>query len=781
MNLRGRVGGVLAALALVAGGAWLATTAFTFPTDKTLFEKWNVGLGPRLWTTWWYLGTFVLATLSFGQLLVRRTSTQAPRDGAWALAFSSGAIVFAAATGFFAWVGWLGHPFFWVLPLTMTLAGLPYLRDAVVESRAQWSQSPPYSVFEILALMFGGLCLGLLLLQVITPDNINYDAMWYHLRSAERNALAHGAVRSPEGDILLALPSATSWLYTWAFLAPGLPSDDQVVLALHLELAAFVGTLALLPPLVRALVPGRDRSATRSTWVALFFFPSIFVYDTGLMGGADHVVALWAAAVMLAWLQARERKDTASWALLGVQLTGMSAKYSSLYLLIPLVPLVLADTFWRGRKVLPFFTRSRGLLVAAVIPLLMTVPYWARNWIWYHNPFFPEAGWLFPNTPFIPEVAPWRVYWEHAGLFSNAVTSSGYRLRATFGALIDYHQKIYGWTDMMGEQSVMGSGYFLSMLALPFVPERRRLIWLAVLLNLGIIVWFNLLQHHMRYLTVLTPLMAAGMAATALSLWELGWAPRVAVLGVVGLLFTAYADVPFRHTHRISRRSSPVANADEFIAKRGYPAGRIKMWTEIGSALPPAAKPLVHGLETHLGLQRLTVTDCGGMQLGINYATWGSVAAVWQHLREMGVTHLIWTSDVEQPDTVAGEALFRALARATVNRQTMHGLNIGELPSEAPPEPGTHLIYVGCNEQWPTGLYSLTTMSRPPPPPKFPWPATSPELPLTKETFLTSTADPRVGWVVTEDSCKIAAPPGFEPMGMQVILPSNLRYYVRTR
>ena len=78
------------------------------------------------------------------------------------------------------------------------------------------------------------------------------------------------------------------------------------------------------------------------------------------------------------------------------------------------------------------------------------------------------------------------------------------------------------------------------------------------------------------------------------------------------------------------------------------------MWSEIGSALPPAARPLVHGLETHLGLPRLTVTDTGGMQVGIDYAKWGSVAEVWRHLREMGVTHLIWNSDVEQPDTVTG-------------------------------------------------------------------------------------------------------------------------------
>lgn len=776
--MRRRIGGLLALGVLVAGGYWVAR--FALPSDRVPFDKWSTGLGPRLWTTWWLLGTFVLATLSFGHLLVRRAS-RAPRDGAWALAFSSGTIVFAVAIGLFAWLGWLGHPFFWVLPLTMTLAGLPSLRDAVVETRAQWVRSPPFSAAEVLALLFGGVCLGLLLLQVITPDNVNYDAMWYHLRSAERNALAGGAVRTPEGDILLTLPSSTSWLYTWAFLAPGLPTDDKVVLALHLELAVFIGTLATLPPLVRALVPGRERRATRVTWIALFFFPSIFVYDTGLMGGADHMVALWAGAIVLAWVQARERDDVGSWALLGLQLVGASAKYSSLYLLVPLVPMMLVDAAYRGRGRVPVAARLRGLLVAAVIPLLLTVPYWLRNWVWHHNPIFPEAAWLFPNTPWIPEVNTWRSYWEHSGLFSNAVTSTGYRLEATFAALFDYHKKIYGWTDMMGDQSPMGSGYFLSLLVLPFLPERRRLLALAVLLNLGIVVWFNLLQHHMRYLTVLTPLMAAGMAATAISLWELGAAARAAVVGVVVLLLSAYADVPFRHTHRIFRHSSPVANADDVISRRGPPAGRIKMWTEIGATLPPAAKPLVHGIETHLGLPRLTVTDCGGMQVGINYAKWGSVAAVWENLRQMGVTHFIWSSDVEQPDTITGEALWRALAKSVVNKQVLHGINVGELPAKAPAEPGTHILYVGCNEHWPTGVYSLAALAQPPPPLKFPWPPLTPDEPLTKETWQAAASEERIGWVVTEDSCKAPAPAGYTPMGLQVILPSNLRYYVRQR
>ncbi len=763
--------GLLSLGALGAGAYGVAVAALPL---------WVNGLGPRLWSTWWFLATFVLATVSFGQFIVRRCS-KTPRDGTWALSFSAGTIVFAAAIGLFGWLGWIGWPFFWLLPLTMTLVGLPALRDALVEAHAAWRTSSPFSPIEFVALLFAGACLGLLLLQVIAPDNVNYDSVWYHLRAAERNALANAIVRTPEGDMLLALPSATSWLYTWAFLAPQFSTEDKIVLALHLEFSVFIGTMAFIPALVRALVPAVKRTATRMTWVALFFFPSVFIYDTGLMGGADHMVALWAGAVVLAWIQARERDDASSWVLLGVQIAGLSAKYSSIYLLVPFIPAMLGDAVWRGRAK-GLFPSLRNLFVAAGVTLVLTAPYWLRNWVWYHNPVYPSANSLFPSTPWNEDAKAWQDFYALSNVFTVQVSSGAYRLESTLASLFDYQQRIYGWRDMMGDQSVMGSGYWLSMLVLPFLPERRRLFALAVLLNLGIAVWFNTHQHHMRYLTVLTPLMAAGMAATALSLWDMGWPSRVGVLGIVVLLVSAYADVPFRKTHRMSRHSSPVENAGEYIATRGPQSTRVKTWREIGLELPPQARPLVHGIEPHLGLPRLTVTDAIGLQFGINYARAGSVGAAWKLLRGMGVTHLIWSGDVEQPDSIAGEAIFMALAKSTVNQKVLHGLHLGELTADEPPaEPGTHVVYIGCNEQWKTGLYLLATLAEPLPPMHYPWPALSAVEPLTNATWVSAVSDERVGWVVQEESCQQAAPAGFVSMGRQRGSPSYWRYFVRQR
>lgn len=772
--------GAGALLALLWVGQKVAKVAI--PMEKVPFDRWGGGLGPRLWMTWWFVATFLVAVFAIGHLLVRRLSP-VPRDGAWALAFTSGTIVFAGLVGLFGWMGFLGFPFFWLLPLTLTLVGLPALRDALVDAKARWATQPAYTALETVAVLFGGACLGLLLLQVISPDNVNFDAMWYHLRSAERAALAGAIERTPEGDMLLSLPSATSWLYTWAFLGPGLSTDDKVILALHLELIVYVGTLLQLPPLVRALVPGQPKRATRIAWVALFFFPSVFIYDTGLMGGADHMVALWAPAVVLAWLQARERDDAGSWALVGLQLAGLTAKYSSIYLVAPLVPVMVVDALLRMRRDGRSFAGvARGFGWMGAVALLVTVAYWLRNLAWYHNPVYPAAAWLFPNTPWIPDAAAVQRYYALSNNFTAANMAPLARVEGTLWSMIDYPSKIYGWKDMMGGQPVMGAGYLLSLAVLPFVPERRRLLLLALLVNAGIMVWFNTHQHHMRYLTVLTPLMAAGMAATALSLWELGWFGRAGVLGTTALLLTAYGDVPFRQTHRIWRKLSPVEAASDYIAKRGaQPGARIKLWTQVGAALPPKAKPLIHGVETHLGLPRDSVTDCTGLQFGLNYGRLGSVAEVWKQLRQMGVTHVIWSGDVEQPDSISGEALLMGLAKGTLNQQVVNGLHVGELPELAPPpEPGTHVMYLGCSDHWRDGIYPLSVLAEPLPPMHEPWPALAPYEPLTKENYQHHLDDPRLGYVAIEDACKLPSPAGYVFLG-SALQPGKVRHYVRVR
>ena len=56
--------------------------------------------------------------------------------------------------------------------------------------------------------------------------------------------------------------------------------------------------------------------------MALFLFPGIFCYDSGLVLGADHVAALWAAPIFLLSLRYVERPSIAYALLLGTVVAG---------------------------------------------------------------------------------------------------------------------------------------------------------------------------------------------------------------------------------------------------------------------------------------------------------------------------------------------------------------------------------------------------------------------------------------------------------------------------
>ncbi len=153
---------------------------------------WNTGLGPRLLAIWGVLLLFVVPSLVVGTAVVRALTRGPVRDGRWALAFATGAIVFGTGLGFTGWMDLWGPRFFFLYPLLVLACGLPGFID-------EWLSRPPVlsaklSAVQLLALGLGAVCIALLGLQVIDPNNVNFDAAWYHLRVGQRYALAGGLV-----------------------------------------------------------------------------------------------------------------------------------------------------------------------------------------------------------------------------------------------------------------------------------------------------------------------------------------------------------------------------------------------------------------------------------------------------------------------------------------------------------------------------------------------------------------------------------------------------------
>lgn len=722
----------------------------------SLSARWPATMVGPLLQGWGAALVWCASALLGGAALVRRLSPLG-RDGFWPLSFCAGAVLFAVAMGALGWAQALGPVTFYGLPLVFLAAGWPTVCGQLVARMGAPPRTQVWTAAQLVALCFGSICLLLVALQTLSPDNINYDAGWYHLRAAERYALAGGLVRTPEGDMLLSLPHLTSWLYTWAFLLPGATVDARVRLALLLELCCVLGTLTLLPALARALLPSLARGASRLAWVAFFFWPSIFIYDTGIMGGADHVVAWFSTATLVAWFQARQG-SWRDWLLLGVVGVGLLAKYTSLYLLVPLTAAVLVDLAvrWRAQRAPRPSLQAwlRGPALAVALALALSTPYWLRNWAWYHNPVYPLASGVFPSQPWDDDAAVWSEGYATGSVFSEHGSAS-HRLKHTLAALFDYQTHNYGWDDMTGGQAIFGSAYFLSLLGMLFLAQRGRLLALALILHAGIAIWFNTHQHHMRYLTVLAAPMAGAAAAVAGALWARR-SGQLAVLAAVGYHLVSFGDMPLRKTHRMAGKDSTLGIAARWLAAKGERSGALVSWEKVGASLPPRAKVLLHGVVPALGLGRQSVTDVIGLTFGINYGRWGSLREVHARLRKMGVTHLLWDGRVEQYDSIAGEALFAALAFKSQALPSVSGHYLAELADPPPLELSDRVLYLGCAKQVPTGLYRLPQLAFPLPPSETAFPKLEPIASADASSWQALQA--RASYLVKEEGCTFEAP-----------------------
>lgn len=700
--------------ALLLGAAWPVWKAFA---NQRPLMSWYF---PRLAITWLLALLFVLASLSIGVRVVKALTGPVSRDGFWGLSFAVGVLVYGMCLGVAGHLQLFSPILFGLLPLALIAAGWgPFSRE-LLDAKARWKLQPPFSMFELVLCAAGFMGVLLAFLPVLAPENVNYDARWYHLGIAERYAVVGGITRSVEGNHLLAGPHLASLLYTWAFLRDGTSLFDRVLLANHLEVACFLGTLSLVPPLTRALAPSTS-GLQRMSWVAVFLFPSLYIYDTGLMGGADHVAALWAPAALLTLFQARERGDSCSWALFGLTLGALAlTKYTSIILLVPLVGLTLAGAIPFSKFRQRIWPELRGPLIAGGVALVITTLHWLRNLIYYRNPVYPLASNLFTaTTPWTSDSATWHTRYSRE-LFVPSDARLWSRVQELGDALWGYHLDLYTWRDFTAGLPVFGSLYAISLVILPFLRGARRLWALTFAVHVGVLIWFTL-AHQMRYLILMVPLMAATCAVLASEAWRWrSWVVRGAMIVVVGLQLVGAGDVPFAPTHRTNGKVSPLGRAIAFLG-RGVAEeneARFKLFKdaeEIGATMPPKAALLVHSSHAILGLNRLTMTDTPGIEYGLNYAALGSVRAVHQRLIELGVSHVSSVDKVSQPDSVAGELLFRALVQTatTPDRKTVHGWVIAELLSEPPPEPSHRVLYLGCGSTYSNGLYELEDLSSP--------------------------------------------------------------------
>jgi len=741
---------LLPAAALAAAVAILATYGSHYPIRQWLLVR---VVGYWLLALYWGAGC-----LALGLAIVRWVAPRQYRPTEVPfVAFPLGVLSFGVLVFTVGLFHGLHRLFFVLSPLYFLGVGFPALRHWLRACRPlqRLRQFRP-SLLEAAVLAFGASCLVALYVPILSPHNMEHDARWYHLPIAQQYASAGAVIPFPEGWFLAAYPHLSSLLYTWAFLLPA-GIVHRIELCAHLEFVVFLMTIGAIPALVRRMVPGARLPAA---WVGFFLFPGLFVYDSNLSVGADHIAALFAPAGMLVLYPALRSLGARHAALLGAVIAGAAlTKYSAISVALPLTLALVV----RAATVMAASVRHRGRAARAMLAMSATfvvlwAPHWLKNYAWYGNPLYPMLSDQFPARPwdmtaqtYLEVFMKWAVVRpsrDLAGVLETiwAAATLGFR------AFDKFH----------GDVPVFGFLFAATAYCLPFLRPKWRL-WLAYGLGFtAALVWYWT-NHRDRYLQACLPwLVAATVSALGIMWRERGSPGRVAVALLVGaelltgmglFLLPSYFMVPGGHpavdVMRLVHAGYEKEYGDRF---RPFDEWNFAAWTAIGALVPRGARVLVHEDRLWLGLDAPVVVDEAQWQAGIRYSNLSTPADVYDLLRGLGVTHIVTgKSHGDGGDQgVKGNVLFWDFVTSRATRvEHRGGLTLWQMPKARPPAeiPGPVLV-ITCNLSVEGGLYDFPTLTMGVPNLKVPPHDPGLHDALSRATFL-----------VLEDSCGYSVDP----------------------
>jgi hypothetical protein len=647
------------------------------------------------WFFWRYAAVygltllFGLACFATGHTLLTWSCRKDPMAVAERVLFdvAAGVVGFGIATFLVGVLHGLGGVYFWALPATLIAIGAPMLVRDVRGMRDEWRRTrtrAPMSTITALAVGLGAIGLLFVYLPILSPENISFDSRWYHLAIAEHYVAAGRIGPFPEGWHLGTLPHLGSWIYTWAMACPVLDLHGRLALAAHMEFFLFLGTLAAVPLLVARLTCRHD---VRGTWAVFFLFPGLFLYDSSLSTGADHILAFWAIPVALAAHRFVCAFTPGRAVVLAVAVAGAGlTKMQSMYLLVPaaLYVVVHVGLALRARR-----ERPRRMAFVLGVPffgslLLLTAAHWLANAIWYHNPVFPMLASVFPSKPWRTELV--------GSLFDGGWTPAGElstRLLETLLSPIKFAFVAHDWAMFHRDVPVFG---FLFTLSLPLLLLLRRSgkIWvLTAGVFVGVMVWFWT-YHQDRYLQALLPWMVVVTACVFIGAWNTGRPARIGVVAMIAVQLIWGGDVPFIST-RLGRDNAMMKAMHTLSSTfRGDETDRIDPrtgWEKVSAALPASSVALLHLTQLRLGLEHPVVTDNPRWNAALLPGQLEGPRAAWQQLRDWGVTHMILGGDRCEPDdlNLRSELATHDLAlNSNAGTQWVDGKNIVTLSAQEP-------------------------------------------------------------------------------------------------
>jgi hypothetical protein len=652
-------------------------------------------------------GTWVLGrVLRFDALPALETSV---------LGTTIGVVVFALAMYVAGTLGLYDSTFAALLPVVMTALGARRLRPVMVGLGRDLRAAQGRSLASLAALAFGVLCLGVMYLQLMTPDSLNYDATWVHVTIAQDYAREGRIVPFP-ADYTRNMPQLASLIYTWAYLIPGLNVPLKWMLVLHLEFGLFCWTLAGVVAVVRWLV---DARFLRGAWAAFFLFPIIVVYDSNLGGAADHVLAFFAPALLLGARYFARSFSYRSAVLLGIVAGGAAlTKYQALYSIAPLLSVL--GYIWlcavlshrRSLAVVATVASLRRLalapLVAGLTLALVVAPHFLKNAVFYRNPTYPFLQRIFvDSTPRVPDGALYVDYvfkdlrWVPGG---DILDKLWHAIGLFFTFSFEPH---YSFT-----RNVPAFGSLFTLLLPVLLIVRKRRIWLAAVVASGAVLLWGMTFNVDRNLQGILPFLVCVTAALLVEAWRFGWLARVGLIPLVLLQVVWGWDAFFYSGHeRINGAITLIRSGFEGRAKDRY-SGYLKAYRDVGKALPRDARVLLHSSHVTLGIDREIVLDWAGFQGLVHYDQVRAPRELYEYYRSLGITHILYTPGERIASSRQEEVVFNALVHRHVKRVgTFGGLQLFKLPEQPPPREQPYRVAVLGLHGYADGLYPIQALN----------------------------------------------------------------------
>jgi hypothetical protein len=575
-------------------------------------------------------------------------------------------------------------------------------------------------------LVFGVVGFLLVYYKAFSLEHASYDARWYHFPIAEQYVSQGGVARFPEGWYLGAFPHLASYLFAWALMSPLGDVADKVQLASHMELATFGAILFSIPALTRHILRGRRLP---EAWTAFFLFPAIFVHDGNLTLGADHFAALWTVPIVLAMFRLWPRGELKYAVLFALVASGSAnTKYSAVSAWLPASVAVAGRLAWLAvaprQPARQRWGALRTLAIVLGLSLLLTTPHWLKNLLWYGDPLYPVLHRWAPVHPWYAEArAPFENFFRRGcGVPIRAAEFTVAGILAAAQALFSFSFIPHDWVEFHGAVPIFGSLFTLLIPIVVFVPRPGRIAGIYLLLHASLLVWLYT-QPEDRYLQQVLPAMAAVVAAVLQRAWQLGRVARAALVVLVGAQIAWGLDTPFIPSDNMVAEGSEL-RASEALASSGYRRDEearrrpLEPYLTISRFVPSTGKVLTHEVQTSMGLGRAVANDVPTDQAFFGYSRYRNARDVYDALRSVGVTHVVWRHEISQGrDSIAGDlTFFWFVANFGMQLQHFAWLDLVELPT-TPPIPVAvpdSVAFLGCGADLRDGLYRLGDLATSP-------------------------------------------------------------------